>query len=82
MGNDIWLSERSLARKLLAHFTEKGVIEVVGDRHHSSTLYTVTAAALATVKVAAPDAKAAAAKGTKKKWIDLKFKQFKYDNYP
>ena len=58
----------SLARKLLLHFTEKGIIEVVGDRHHSGTLYTVSAAALATVKASAPDTKAqAGAKGTKKK---------------
>lgn len=58
----------SLARKLLLHFTEKGIIEVVGDRHHSGTLYTVTAAALASVKtVVDTKATAGGAKGAKGK---------------
>jgi ribosomal protein S25 len=65
-GYNILIKLSSLARRVLKHFTEKGVLEVVGDTHHSHTLYTVSAAALATVKTEKVDTKGQqAAKGKK-----------------
>jgi hypothetical protein len=66
MGNKYETSIRSLARRVLRHFKEKGVLDIVGDAHHSNTIYTVSAAALATVKKEAVDPKAQQATKGKK----------------
>jgi hypothetical protein len=40
-----------MARKVIRHYVEKGVLDLVGEHNHAFSIYTPSASALASIKV-------------------------------
>ena len=64
MGNEFhFLHNRALARRVIRHYTDKGVLVRVGDPHHAQFIYTVSESALASQKKETAAQPQAASKG-------------------
>lgn len=59
------LSARALAKRVIRYYTDKGVLQKVGDNHHSQMIYTVSQASLNQAKKEAEAQPAQQQKGGK-----------------